>query len=290
MLLWPCTVYVQGFSFNFLKQGEAGMRAISSGIRSKRRRRATGRFFVLLAAVFLAAVCIFFLCKAFPLETSRAADTAAINETENVQELLMVNAAPRIIIDAGHGDTDVGTKGVSTGRLEKEVNLEIALKLRTVLEQEGYTVIMTRESDEPIAAANEPDAKKRKAADMKKREEIIRTANADAFVSIHQNFFEKGSGAAGPRVFCRDREAAGYELAKYVQAALNEQLSIQNPRDVNTGDYQLLRPGSQASVIVECGFFSNPEEEQKLQKDDYQQKLAQAVASGIGQYLSEKNG
>ena len=95
-------------------------------------------------------------------------------------------------------------------------------------------------------------------------------------LSASIRIFLKGSGAAGPQVFCRDREAAGYELAKYVQAALNEQLSIQNPRDVNTGDYQLLRPGSQASVIVECGFFSNPEEEQKLQKDDYQQKLAQA--------------
>ena len=120
-----------------------------------------------------------------------------------------------------------------------------------MLEQEGYTVIMTRESDEPIAAANEPDAKKRKAADMKKREEIIRTANADAFVSIHQNFFEKGSGAAGPQVFCRDREAAGYELAKYVQAALNEQLSIQNPRDVNTCLLYTSRlPGAEKETAV----------------------------------------
>lgn len=270
------------------------MRGTSQSIRTGRRRhrRATGRFFLFLTIALLIIVSIFLLYRAFPFEISKAAEGEMAPAGENTQSLKQIIPAAggiKVIVDPGHGDTDVGTKGVSTGRLEKEVNLEIALKLKTVLENKGYTVIMTRESDEPIAAANEPDAKVRKAADMAKREEIIRTSNADVFVSVHQNFFDQGSGATGPQVFYRDREAPGYKLAQYVQSALNEQLGIVNPRDVNSGDYQLLRPGTQASIIVECGFFSNPEEEQKLQKDDYQQSIAQAVGSGIEAYLSEKN-
>ena len=242
----------------------------------RRHRRATGRFFLFLAVTLLIIAGIFLLYRAFPFEISRAAGeemAPAAGETQTLKQIIPAGSGATVIVDPGHGDTDVGTKGVSTGRLEGK----------------GYTVIMTRESDEPIAAADEPDAKVRKAADMAKREEIIRTANADVFVSVHQNFFEQGAGAAGPQVFYRDREAPGYELAQYVQRALNEQLGIANPRDVNSGDYQLLRPGNQASIIVECGFFSNPEEEQKLQKDDYQQAVAQAVGSGIETYLFEKN-
>ncbi|WP_082989635.1 N-acetylmuramoyl-L-alanine amidase [Christensenella intestinihominis] len=270
------------------------MRNISQHIGTGRRRhrRATGRFFLFLAITLLVVAGIFLLYRAFPFEISKAADgemAPAEGEAQTLKQIIPADGGIKVIVDPGHGDTDVGTKGVSTGRLEKEVNLEIALKLKAVLEGKGYTVIMTRESDEPIAAADEPDAKVRKAADMAKREEIIRTANADVFVSIHQNFFEQGSGAAGPQVFYRDREAPGYRLAQYVQSALNEQLDIANPRDVNSGDYQLLRPGSQASIIVECGFFSNPEEEQKLQKDDYQEAIARAVGSGIETYLSENN-
>lgn len=196
------------------------------------------------------------------------------------------DARVRVIIDPGHGDTDVGTKGVSTGRLEKEVNLEIAQKLKEILRNEGYEIIMTRDSDEPIAAADEPSAQKRKTADMEKRETIIKEANADVFVSIHQNFYDKGSSARGPQVFYHDDAAKGYGLAQNVQATLNEMLTVDKPREVCAGDYQLLRPGDQASVIVECGFFSNPEEEKKLQEDDYQQRIAQAVAQGIKEYLA----
>ena len=274
-------------------RGKEIMRNLSQHTGTGRRhRRATGRFFLFLAVTLLIIAGIFLLYRAFPFEISRAAGeemAPAAGETQTLKQIIPAGSGATVIVDPGHGDTDVGTKGVSTGRLEKEVNLEIALKLRNVLEGKGYTVIMTRESDEPIAAADEPDAKVRKAADMAKREEIIRTANADVFVSVHQNFFEQGAGAAGPQVFYRDREAPGYELAQYVQRALNEQLGIANSRDVNSGDYQLLRPGNQASIIVECGFFSNPEEDQKLQKDDYQQAVAQAVGSGIETYLFEKN-
>ena len=106
----------------------------------------------------------------------------------------------KVVVDPGHGDTDVGTIGVSTGRYEKEVNLEIGLKLKAALEQEGVTVVMTRESDDPVAAAEETDIGKRKEADMQKREQIIRDADADMYIGVHQNSFENAD-ACGPQIF-----------------------------------------------------------------------------------------
>lgn len=249
-------------------------------------RRVTKRFFLFVVIVLIAAAGLFLLSRAFPVEISKAADKR-IESNEEGQGLLLAvpmrdDMQTKVIVDAGHGGADAGTTGISTGRPEKEVNLEIAKKLQSILEEKGYAVVMTRETDDMIAADKD--------ADMRKREDIIRDSSADIFVSIHQNFYDKGSGAKGPQVFFRDRGDKGYELAQYVQEKLNGTLGIKNPRDVNSGDYQLLRPGDQASVIVECGFFSNPEEEQKLQKDDYQQSLAQAVGDGIEQYLLEKEG
>lgn len=193
----------------------------------------------------------------------------------------------KIIVDPGHGDTDVGTIGVSTGRYEKEVNLEIGLKLREALEKEGVTVIMTRESDEPVAAAEETDIAKRKEADMQKREQIIRDANADMYIGVHQNSFESAD-AYGPQIFYYTDSAEGKKLAESIQTVMNEELEIETPRKVNFGRYRLLAPGGQPSVTVECGFFTNPAEEEKLQQGEYQDKVVAAIVDGIKYYKSNK--
>lgn len=186
----------------------------------------------------------------------------------------------KIIVDAGHGDTDVGTIGVSTGRYEKEVNLEIALKLKSALEKEGVTVIMTRETDEPIAAADETDIAKRKEADMQKREQIITDANADMYVGVHQNSFED-ENASGPQIFYHTDSNMGAMLAGCIQTVMNERLDPKEPRKQNCGRYRLLTPGKQPSVTVECGFFTNPEEEKKLQDSSYQDQVTEAIVDGI---------
>ncbi|BDF59434.1 hypothetical protein CE91St36_22510 [Christensenellaceae bacterium] len=260
------------------------MRHISQRIYTQRpkRRKLTKRFLLFLAVVSAITIGAFSFARVFPKE-ALAADGGELPQRWEAQvlaqEIPTDDGRIRIIVDAGHGGCDVGTIGVSTGRQEKEVNLEIAKKLQTLLEAKGYEVIMTRETDDMIAPTKEED--------MHKRESIIRDAHADMFVSIHQNFFEKDEDICGPQVFYRDAAAKGYGLAQYVQEELNGQLEIENPRSVNAGDYQLLRPGDQASIIVECGFFSNPKEEKKLQDDDYQQAIARAVGAGIERYLAE---
>lgn len=192
----------------------------------------------------------------------------------------------KIIVDPGHGDTDVGTIGVSTGRYEKEVNLEISLKLKELLEKEGVQVLMTRESDEPIAAAEETDLALRKEADMQMREQMIRDAGADMYLGIHQNSFEDDS-ACGPQVFYYTGSEEGKKLAESVQTVMNDRLNVAEPRKANFGRYRLLAPGGQPSITVECGFFTNPEEEKKLQQSEYQDEVAASIVQGIKYYKME---
>lgn len=187
-------------------------------------------------------------------------------------------AGKRIIVDAGHGGTDHGCTGVD-GRLEKEVNLEIAFKLKDALEAEGAEVIMTRITDDAIAPTKEED--------MAERIRIIETSNADAFVSIHQNEYEgdNAESMSGPQVFYAYQGTLGKKLAVAVQDMLNGTLDVANPRMALDVPYDVLKPGTQASCTVECGFFSNPEEEALLQTSDYQDRLAKIITDGIKLYF-----
>lgn len=184
----------------------------------------------------------------------------------------------KIIIDPGHGgDVPGGTTGVS-GKLEKDVNLEISLKLKNLLENEGATVIMTRDTDSALGDTWE--------ADMQARENIILENNADMFLSIHQNEFENES-ATGPQVFFVQQGSIGKRLAVCVQEMLNYELDIETPRIALEAAYRVLKPGSQPSCTVECGFMSNPEEDLKLQDETYQNKIAQAITDGIKLYVKQ---
>lgn len=196
-----------------------------------------------------------------------------------------------VLVDAGHGDTDVGTIGVYTGRYEKDVNLEIALKLRDALEERGVTVLMTRADDAPLGPAEEEDIKLRKESDMLKREEIIENAAADLLISIHQNSFEDET-VAGPQIFYLKNadtgkvDEDGKALAEAIQLAMNEELGVAKPRQAISSNLRLLKKGDQPACLVECGFFSNEEEERLLQTEEYQRQLVEAIVKGIEAYVS----
>lgn len=195
-----------------------------------------------------------------------------------------------ILVDAGHGDSDVGTIGVTTGRYEKDVNLEISRKLKAALEQRNVIVIMTRESDEPLGPAAEQDVSMRKENDMQRREEIIENAHANLFISIHQNSFEDPA-VAGPQMFYLKygdtNEEAYLEFAQTMQNVVNNALNIPSPRNISFGNWRLLKKGNQPGVLVECGFLTNPEEEVLLQTEAYQDALVDALVQGIEAYVQK---
>jgi N-acetylmuramoyl-L-alanine amidase len=191
------------------------------------------------------------------------------------------NAPVCIVIDAGHGASDPGKVGIN-GALEKDINLSLAEKLSTLLENKGYRVVLTRDSDEILADASASNVK---LEDMQNRVSIISDANAVLTVSIHQNSYTDSS-VSGPQVFYYKESAEGKAIASYIQDSLDEVLNRTVSRGIKANDeYYLLRKTPTPTVIVECGFLSNPTEAELLCEDLYQAKLVRAIYLGICSYL-----
>lgn len=191
---------------------------------------------------------------------------------------------PVVVVDVGHGGNDPGKVGVD-GSLEKDINLQIAKKLKTYLEQSDVKVVMTREDD--VGLYEESDSRK-KMADMKKRCEIIEESGADLAVSIHQNSYHEES-VSGGQVFYYKSSEKGKKLAEIIQKRFDYVLGEQNRRLAKAnGNYYLLLHVKCPIVITECGFLSNRKEAAMLQDEEYQDKLAWTIHMGILEYLNGK--
>lgn len=188
-----------------------------------------------------------------------------------------------ILVDSGHGGEDPGMVGVG-GLEEKGINLLIAKKVKAALEERGYSVVMTREDDRGLY---EDSGNNMKAQDMQRRIAMIQEYKPALSVSIHQNSYQDPQ-VKGPQVFYYENSAEGERLAKILQEKLNTGLKVERPR-VAKGNttYYLLKRSPGVLNIVECGFLTNPEEAALLKTEEYQEKVAQAVAEGIDQYLKQ---
>ena len=192
----------------------------------------------------------------------------------------------RIIIDAGHGFPDGGAVG-SCGSVECTLNLEIAKLIEKELKSKGYDVIMTRTGENCLSDEADSIAG-RKRSDMYKRLDIINSSGADIFVSIHMNKFSnpvyRGAQVIYSRNFLQSRS-----LALHIQAELNNIAENKKKREALKAPSSLflLKKAQIPSVIVECGFLSNFEEEALLGTKEYQVKLSRAVTSGIEKYYKE---
>ena len=193
---------------------------------------------------------------------------------------------PIVIIDAGHGGKDPGKVG-TLETLEKDINLKIALDLKEILESQNMHVIMTREEDKDLSKTSDNF----KASDMKERVALIQKSNADLVVSIHQNSYTDPQ-VYGAQCFYYSNSEEGKTLASIIQQQIINSTNQTKIREIKSNnDYYLLKHSSLPTVIVECGFLSNPNEEQLLLTEEYQRKMAWAIHLGILQYLSqEKNG
>lgn len=189
-----------------------------------------------------------------------------------------------IVLDAGHGGDDPGMTG-SSGITEKVLNLIYAKKLEALLTEAGYQVIQTRPTEEGLY---QPGDSNKKARDMQKRVSIISEAKPLLTISIHQNSYPADNSVCGPQVFYYEHSAEGEKLASCIQESLNTELSVARPR-VHKGNtsYYILKRSASTTVIVECGFLTNPEEEAKLQEEAYQDQVVQAIFDGAMKYLAE---
>lgn len=191
-----------------------------------------------------------------------------------------------VIVDAGHGGDDGGAIGID-GTVEKDINLDIALKLEKILKFYGFNVIMTRTQDIMTCDDGLDSLRKRKISDIHNRFELMRK-NPDAiFISVHQNKFEDSS-QHGTQVFYSGNDERSKELAEAIQTSVTLTLQRKNDRVVKksgSGIY-LLYHAKIPAVLVECGFISNSDEVKKLKDESYRMKLAILIADGLLKYLS----
>lgn len=189
-----------------------------------------------------------------------------------------------VMIDSGHGGYDPGKISCIQGVLEKDINLAIAMKLKTELESQGFCVCMTRDKD--IALCEEGSAHKKR-DDMAKRITMINESGACFCISIHQNSFTQES-QKGAQVFYYAGSEQGKCLAEHLQKSIKEALNDGNRREAKeNSNYYLLMHTECPTVIVECGFLSNAEETRLLMDEAYQQKIVEAIREGILDYCED---
>lgn len=192
-----------------------------------------------------------------------------------------------VVVDPGHGGIDGGAN--KDGVLEKDINLQVGLKLRESLEERGLRVVMTRETDVSMESKSNLNASRYR-RDLHGRKTVI-DQEADLFVSLHVNSFTKNPKAKGIYVFHYEGATKSQALATAIQQGLASVLEEKYPGEgirvrVESGDYYLLRESAAQGVIVEMGFITNPEERARLQEATYQETLAKAIADGIIDYLT----
>lgn len=187
-----------------------------------------------------------------------------------------------IVIDPGHGGIDPGCSSKS-GVREKDLVLEISKKLAKELNSLAIYTVLTRESDADLAKDIKGPLIRRKREDLNRRAQLAKTHKADLLISIHANSFPE-SRWSGAQTFYSPECGRSRLLAEAIQNNLVLALGP-NKRKAKPGDFRILRESKVPSAMVEVGFLSNPKEAILLQDDNYQEKLAQAIAKGIVDYF-----
>lgn len=192
-----------------------------------------------------------------------------------------------VVIDAGHGGEDSGVVGARTGVKESELNLRVARLLGEFFSAAGYRVVYTRTSDSMHSFQGVRNNKKR--ADMFKRGEIINSAKPDVVISVHMNFYSSAARRGAQTFFDRGNEESR-ALAEKIQSSLNERINLVGggrQYSALSAEKYLLSCSPYPAVIVECGFLSNPIDEENLCRAEHQALVAEAIYLGTISYLDD---
>lgn len=187
-----------------------------------------------------------------------------------------------ILIDPGHGGEDGGAIGVGN-LIEKELNLDISLRLRDVLRLMGYRVRMTRETDVSLNGRGSS----RKSRDLNARLDAINESDVTLCVSIHQNSYSGSGTARGTQVFHVPDCEKSKLLAECIRHSVKQRLQPENERAVKAADSSIyiLKHAKNPAVLVECAFLSDPRDALLLSKEAGKSDFAFAIAGGIAEYL-----
>lgn len=196
----------------------------------------------------------------------------------------------RVFIDAGHGGEDSGAISAATKQREKDLVLDVALRLGALLEDEGFAVSQSRTNDVFVS--------------LDRRSDLAKKENADIFVSVHANttgnkdaqgietfslsFAESDSTSGDTRISKKEWPGNTHDkessvLGYFIHASMNTARGDAD-RGFRHARFQVLRRAPCPAVLVECGFLSNEAENTSLASPRYRQRLACAIANGIKAY------
>lgn len=179
-----------------------------------------------------------------------------------------------ICLDPGHGGSDPGAQG-PTGTLEKDNTLAIALLLKEKLEKNGATIVMTRDSDTNVACTVDQE-------ELSARVDAANHAEADLFISIHNDAFTSNTAAGTTTFHYGDKESQ--KLAGLIQQSLVEKLGTKN-RGCRFASFYVLRYTNMPSILIEVAFISNIVEEMLLSSVDGRDNAAESICNSILRYF-----
>lgn len=237
--------------------------------RSRKRLRVI--WFVAAGAAIAAAAAVIFLCFHHHLWYAKS------NEMPQRQ----------VIIDPGHGGEDGGA--VANSLVEKDINLDISLTLADLLRAAGFDVILTRSEDISIYNEDKKSLRNKKRSDLMNRLAIANENPNAIMISIHQNKFSQ-TQYSGAQMFYGIKNEWSKELAKKIQESFVQNLQPNNTRTIKpiTSRVYLIYHAKPASVLVECGFLSNPQEAKKLADENYKKQVAFTIFGGILNFYQGK--
>lgn len=194
-----------------------------------------------------------------------------------------------VALDPGHGGRDPGALGCG-GVLEKHVTLEVALRLKDLLEKAGLSAVLTREHDimytDGIEAEEGERQVTRKFIDLSRRLEIIHQSAADVVITIHVNSIASPRWSGAQTFYDPRAHPDSMVLAVAVQDEITRIVGYTDRVAKQRGGLFLLQKLKMPAVLVELGFISNPAEARRLADRDYQQKMAWAIFVGLVRYFA----
>ena len=210
--------------------------------------------------------------------------------------LLPMTAPKTIVLDPGHGGIDPGTENKRVGINEKSATLDVALRLKKILEPQGWRVLLVRTEDRELS--------RDKKTDLLMRNDFANRNNADVFLSIHFNSAERATGVETytlpPQFMLSSGDETGDGMTNvaypgnrldYANLLVGEQLhrallaGLKTPdRGFKRARKAVLRMLDCPGVLVECAFLSNDAEARRVATPEFRQQIAEALAAGLKNY------
>ncbi len=195
---------------------------------------------------------------------------------------------PIIVLDAGHGGIDGGCSSAD-GTPEKGINLNILLTLRDMLEASGFETDVTRDTDRSIHDDGIEGIANQKSSDMDNRLAKFNEHKNAVCISIHQNQYTDPKYSGAQMFFSTKNSSKSRDIAQKMQDKFVEYLQPDNKREIKECGKELFLCyfSENPTVMIECGFLSNPDEASKLENEEYQRMVAFTIYSGLIEALNK---